>query len=103
MSPVQMKLVRGLFWAKALSSLKVLPIGIESGTPLTHELMDPLQKEVFGLLLEPLHCQNLSSSSYPNLQPFNAVSLYYRPRCTARTSNSSHVADVSAPYSFEYI
>jgi hypothetical protein len=30
-------------------------MGLETGIPLTYQLMDPLYKELSGLLLEPLH------------------------------------------------
>jgi hypothetical protein len=54
MGLVQMKLVQGLFITKEQRPLKTAPIGTESGNPLMHQLIEPLHKELPGLL-EPLH------------------------------------------------
>jgi hypothetical protein len=43
---IQMKQIKGLFWAREWSSLKMDPMGIEAGILLTHQLMDPLCKEL---------------------------------------------------------
>jgi hypothetical protein len=51
MKLVQMKPVQELFWANEWRPLKIYPMDIESGIPLTHHLMDPIHKEVPGLLL----------------------------------------------------
>jgi hypothetical protein len=31
-------------------------MSIHAGMLLTHEVVDPSHREIFGLLLEPLHC-----------------------------------------------
>jgi hypothetical protein len=52
-----MKPVWGLFWTKKQRPLKVAAMIAKAGIPLMHQLMDPLCKELPGLLLEPLpHC-----------------------------------------------
>jgi hypothetical protein len=52
---VQMKPIQRLFWVKEYRPLKIVLMGTEAHIPLTHQLMDPLCKELPGLLLEPLH------------------------------------------------
>lgn len=42
MRTIQMKPVWGLFWVKEQRPLETVPIGPESGSPLTHWLMHPL-------------------------------------------------------------
>jgi hypothetical protein len=53
MGVVQMKLLSGLFWAK--EAVKAIPMAAEAGILQNHQPMDPLRKELPGLLLEPLH------------------------------------------------
>jgi hypothetical protein len=50
-----MKPIHGVFRVKELSPLQTVPMGTAEGIPLTHQPMDPLCKELPGLLLEPLH------------------------------------------------
>jgi hypothetical protein len=45
----------GTVLSKGIQSVKVIPMGTEEVVSLTHQSMDPLQKELHGLLLEPLH------------------------------------------------
>jgi hypothetical protein len=73
MRVVQMKPVRGMFWAKGNRLLKMVPVGVDAGIPLTHQLMEILRKEFPGLLLK--HCTTTASTSLsgPNLRPFNAL------------------------------
>jgi hypothetical protein len=48
---VQMKSVRGFFWAEGTEVVKLFPMGLGVGVPLTNQFMNP----VSGPLLEPLH------------------------------------------------
>lgn len=50
-----MKPVWGLFLVKDQRQLKIVYINVEADIPLAHQLMDPLWKELPGLLLELLH------------------------------------------------
>jgi hypothetical protein len=56
---VQMKPVHELTGSKEYRLLKIIPMAIEAGIPLTQQPMDPLCNELPGLLLEPLHHYSL--------------------------------------------
>jgi hypothetical protein len=60
--PVQMKHVRGLFWAK--EAVKSSPMGVEVVIPLIHQPMDHLRKEFLGLVLKPMHHHGSAKHEY---------------------------------------
>jgi hypothetical protein len=56
---LQTKHIQLLFWVKEKQLLKIVPMGIEAGTPLTYQLIYPLRTELNGILLETLHHHDL--------------------------------------------
>jgi hypothetical protein len=78
MRVVQMKHVRELFWAK---ELRIVPKGVETGIPLTHQPVDALRKELPGLLLETLHHSGLDVFFRPESTD---LSVFLRGMCAQR-------------------
>jgi hypothetical protein len=43
---VLMKLIQGLFWVKEYTPLKIIPMSIETGIPLTYQQVGPLDNSL---------------------------------------------------------
>jgi hypothetical protein len=52
---VEMKPLWGLFWVKGQRPLKIIPMHMEVGIPLTHQSLGPAHEELPGLLLQTPH------------------------------------------------
>lgn len=52
---LHMQLIQGLFRVKDWRILKIIPMDVDPGILLPHQLIDPLQKELPELPVEPLH------------------------------------------------
>jgi hypothetical protein len=65
-----MKPVWGLFWVNQQRLCETVSMGAETGNSLMEQPMDPLCKELPGLLLELLYHHNLDDFVQPNSTAF---------------------------------
>jgi hypothetical protein len=61
----QMKPVQGFFYENEYRPLQIVSLGAEAGIPLMFQSIDPLRKELPGLLLKSLNQRRLGIFVWP--------------------------------------